>query len=167
MTAAQFEAGFLAANWQLHVVPPARRVLTFGDTEAEDVWGAYCGAGMLPEGERYDLVAVQGFARMACLRRAVALLRPQGGLLVLAQAQRPAYATAAQLVPAHWLRLTDAHAFGTTLVWMSVRAPGEVAEAGEEEDGEEEWLGGGSGAASVGGSHWAAAADVGAVIAQE
>ncbi|KAL4425356.1 hypothetical protein ABPG75_009372 [Micractinium tetrahymenae] len=162
VAAAQFEPAFLESHWQLHVAPPRRRVLTFGDTEAEEVWEEYCSARVLPAGAVFDVVAVQGFARMACLRRAVALLRPQGGLLVLPQAQRPAYAAAAELVPAHWLRLSDSHALGTTLVWMSIRSPGEAAAAGE--DG----LGGGSSSGSTGRDPgWAGSADVGAVIAQE
>ncbi len=166
VAAAQFEPGFLETHWQLHVAPPARRVLTFGDAEAADAWESYCGAGFLPDGARFDLIAVQGFARMACLRRAVALLRPQGGLLVLPQSQRPAYAAAAQLVPAHWLRLTDSHALGTTLVWMSVRRPGEAAAAGEDEDDSAE-LGGSSSGGGGGSEGWSGAADVGAVMAQE
>lgn len=121
MAEAQFDAGFLAARWDLHVVPPAGRVATFADTEDGQLFGDYCAATFVPDGTRFDVISVQGFARMACLRRAVQLLRPQGGLLVLAQAQRPAYKDAAALVPPHWLCLTDSHAFGQTTVWMSIR----------------------------------------------
>lgn len=167
MAAAQFEAAFLQTRWRLHVAAPRRRILTFGDIEAAEAWEDYCGARFLPAGERYDLVAVQGFARMACLRRAVELLRPQGGLLVLPQAQRPAYAAAVQLLPPHWLRLTDSHDFGTTLAWMSIRKPGEAAAAGEEEGDDDDELGGGRRDADVSGSGWVGAFDVGAVIAQE
>lgn len=130
VAAAQFEPADLAARWELRIAPPSRRVLTFEDTESPEAWGDYCGARFLPGGSRFDLIAVQGFARMACLARAVALLEPQGGLLVLPQAQRPAYAGAAALVPPHWLRFDDTHDLGTTVVWMSMRKPGEVGPGG-------------------------------------
>ena len=120
---AQFDAAFLAARWALHVVPPAGRVATFGDTEDGQLFADYCAAAFVPDGARFDIISVHGFARMACLRRAVQLLRPQGGLLVLPQAHRPAYKDAAALVPPHWLRLTDTHAFGQTIVWMSIQGP--------------------------------------------
>ena len=119
MAEAQFEAPWLAAHWDLRVARPSGGVATFADTESPALFADYCGAQWLPPGPAFDVIAVQGFARLACLRRAVALLRPQGGLLVLPQAQRPAYRGAAALVPPHWLRLTDAHDLGTTLVWMS------------------------------------------------
>lgn len=123
MAEAQFDAAFLAARWELHVVPPAGPVATFGDTEDGWLFADYCSAAFVPEGTHFDVISVHGFARMACLRRAVQLLRPQGGLLVLPQAQRPAYQAAAALVPPHWLRLTDTHAFGQTIVWMSIQGP--------------------------------------------
>ena len=124
MAAAQFEQPYLDSHWALHLAPPpAQRLLTFAATESGEAWADYCSAPFLPAGKQYDLIAVQGFARLACLRRAVEVLVPQGGLLVLPQAQRPAYAGAAALVPPHWLLLNDTHELGTTLVWMS-RAPG-------------------------------------------
>jgi hypothetical protein len=104
----------------LHVVPPRGQIVTFADTESAEAFDEYCAARFLPEGTQFDLIAVHGYARMACLRTAVRLLRPQGGLLVLPQAQRPAYAAAASLVPRHWLRFRDAHDLGETLVWVSI-----------------------------------------------
>lgn len=125
MAASQFDAAFLEAHWDLRLAPPpaGSRVASFADLESEALFGGYCAADFLPEGTRFDLIAVQGFARVACLRRALALLRPQGGLLVLPQAQRPAYRNAAALVPDHWVRLTDAHQLGTTHVWVSLENP--------------------------------------------
>lgn len=121
---AQFDAAWLREHWELRLVPtggapgPPR---TFADLESEERYADYCAAAFLPDDAQLDIVAVHGFARMACLRRAVQLLRPQGGLLVLPQAQRPAYRAAAALVPPHWLRLTDSHDLGQTIVWMSMR----------------------------------------------
>jgi hypothetical protein len=116
----QFEDAWLERGWELRVVPPQGPVVSFADTESGEVWDEYCALRFLAPSARFDLVAVQGFARMACLRRAVALLPPQGGLLVLPQAQRPAYAGAAAAVPPHWLLFRDAHDMGETLVWMSM-----------------------------------------------
>ena len=100
---------------------PKGEVASLGATECGEVWGDYCAAAFLPPDARFDVISVQGFARAACLRRAVQLLRPQGGLLVLPQAQRPGYrVAAAEAVPAHWLRFNDSHALGDTLVWMSL-----------------------------------------------
>lgn len=123
VTEAQFDAAALAQRWELHVLPPAGRVTTFADSESVQLWADYAAAAFLPEGASFDVISLTGYARMACLERAVQLLRPQGGLLVLPQAQRAAYAGAEARVPRHWLRLTDEHAFGTTVVWMSRAEP--------------------------------------------
>lgn len=104
------------------MVPPRGPVATFADTESEAAWEDYCALNFLAPTAQFDVIVVQGFARMACLRRAVGLLPSQGGLLVLPQAQRPAYSAATDVVPAHWLRFRDAHDMGETLVWMSVDA---------------------------------------------
>lgn len=125
MAEAQFDPAWLAARWDLRLVPPgsATPPATFAELESAELWADYCAADFLPPDARFDVIAVQGFARLACLRRAVALLAPQGGLLVLPQAQRAAYRGADALVPPHWLRLTDTHDLGTTHVWMSRHAP--------------------------------------------
>lgn len=119
----QFDAAALQQRWDMRVLPPAGGVTTFVDAESAERFADYCAAAVVPPGTLFDLVSVAGFARVACLQRAVQLVRPQGGLLVLPQAQRATYAGAERLVPPHWLRLTDAHSFGTTYVWMSMEAP--------------------------------------------
>ena len=118
---AQFEPAWLDSGWDLQLIPPQGPVTTFADTESGEVFEEYCALRFLPHGARFDIISVQGFARMACLARAVQLLAPQGGLLVLPQAQRPAYRGAAAIVPPHWLRLSDAHEMGETVVWMSMQ----------------------------------------------
>lgn len=123
MAEAQFDGAALAQRWQLRTLPPAGPVATFADAESGQLWADYAAAAFLPDDARFDIISLTGYARMACLDRAVQLLRPQGGLLVLPQAQRAAYAGAEARVPRHWLRLTDEHAFGTTLVWMSRAEP--------------------------------------------
>jgi hypothetical protein len=118
----QFEGSWLDKGWELRVIPPQAPVVTFADTESGDVFGDYCALSFLPSDAQFDIISVQGFARMTCLARAVQLLRPQGGLLVLPQAQRPPYARAQEVVPAHWLRFRDVHDLGETIVWMSVNS---------------------------------------------
>lgn len=67
------------------------------------------GAEDLPTGSQ-DLVSVDGRAREHCLKEAVRLLRPEGGVLLLDNSVRPRYADAiSKEIPAHWVRHDTVH----------------------------------------------------------
>ncbi|KAL6773952.1 hypothetical protein ACKKBG_A23195 [Auxenochlorella protothecoides x Auxenochlorella symbiontica] len=114
-----FGAEDLQARWRLRVVPPAGPVLTFLQAESyEHYFTAYVEAPENREGA-YSFIAVQGMARLAALRRAVKLLQPSGGVLVLANSQRKAYGPATSIVPEHWRVHTSGDERGATTVWQS------------------------------------------------
>jgi len=66
---------------------------------------------------KYDMIIVDGRARSACLQRAVALLKPEGGILVLDNSDRK---YKKDYVPTYWLRFTSINAQPVeTTVWLS------------------------------------------------
>jgi hypothetical protein len=69
----------------------------------------------------FDLVVVDGRSRMACLRRAVTLLKPQGGLLVLDNSERALYADKMKIVPAWWKVYESDFKPTQTTIWYSSR----------------------------------------------
>ena len=60
---------------------------------ALQVFADYVKAAFVPEAEAgtFDLVSIDGRARVACFPRALQLLKPHGGVLVLDNAERPYY----------------------------------------------------------------------------
>ena len=60
----------------------------------------YVVAEFLPEGKGiFDYISVDGRARMHCLERALPLLKPDGGILLLDNSDRAMYQKAFDMVP--------------------------------------------------------------------
>lgn len=78
-------------------------------------------AGVQPHELRtYDLAVVGDGDCAACIARALQLLKPRGGVLVVADAARPALATAIQAhVPSSFPRYDAATAQGFTSVFLT------------------------------------------------
>lgn len=118
-----FGGAELAGRWTLKVLPPEPgQVLTFAEAESYDRFKRYANVAFLESAgsrPRFDFVAIDGQARLACLQRALWMLRPHGGVLLLNNAQRGAYREVWDLIPARWLRLVDTNTFGQTVVWVS------------------------------------------------
>lgn len=62
----------------------------------------------------YDYISVDGRVRMDCLARALPLLRPAGGILLLDNSEREWYQVAFQMVPKHWLMVRRPHCLPDT-----------------------------------------------------
>ncbi len=67
---------------------------------------------------KFDLIIVDGRARSACLRRAVSLLKPEGGLLLLDNSERSHYMKDA-IVPGYWPRYVARGPPTETTLWLS------------------------------------------------
>ena len=62
-------------------------------------------ANFLPMGKgMFDYISVDGRARMHCLVRALPLLKPEGGVLLLDNSERELYQKAFDMVPSWWLK---------------------------------------------------------------
>ena len=63
-------------------------------------------ANFLPMGKgMFDYISVDGRARMHCLVRALPLLKPEGGILLLDNSERELYQKAFDMVPSWWLKV--------------------------------------------------------------
>ncbi len=67
---------------------------------------------------KFDLIIVDGRARSACLRRAVSLLKPEDGLLLLDNSERSQYMKEA-IVPGYWPRYVARGPPTETTLWLS------------------------------------------------
>ena len=66
----------------------------------------YVAANFLPMGKgMFDYISVDGRARMHCLVRALPLLKPEGGILLLDNSERELYQKAFDMVPSWWLKV--------------------------------------------------------------
>lgn len=120
-----YDAEFLARRWDSHVV---RRGTPVQDGAAEyqdpDSFKDYASAEFIPARDegKFDYVAVDGRSRMLCLKRALKLIKPEGGILLLDNSDRSWYTEHADIVPSHWLRFDDLMASQErTTIWMSCR----------------------------------------------
>ena len=56
----------------------------------------------------FDYISVDGRVRMPCLERALPLLKPEGGILLLDNSEREQYQVAFDMVPSRWLKVSGA-----------------------------------------------------------
>lgn len=114
------EKGNYSERWDIHIILPSAPPVTFLQADSyEHYFKTYADVPFL-DSNQYDVILVRGQARGACLSKAVALLRPHGGILVLPNAQRTQYQDAINQVPGHWRKFNDVNAVGLqTLVWLS------------------------------------------------
>lgn len=118
-----FSASYLADLWVPGTIPSAAPVQTFLQAESyEHYFRAYVDVDLPKIDGGFGFISVNGMARQAAIRRAVELLRPEKGVLVLANSQRARYAATASIVPAHWHMHTSGDERGATTVWLSRRA---------------------------------------------
>lgn len=128
----------LKSKWIVHTIPPVAQPITFQQAESyvhyfraySDLTGIIMtGSNSVGDGNRsnninnkeYDVVLVDGQSRSACLTRSISLLKPEGGVLILAGAQRWGYQEAVtQSVPPHWKMHRDRNAMGLeSVIWVS------------------------------------------------
>ncbi len=69
------------------------------------------------DGGRYDVISVDGGARVSCVMRAIPRLAP-GGYLILDNSERPRYAPGMNLVPADW-KQWDFLGIGSVNAWRA------------------------------------------------
>ena len=67
-----------------------------------------------------DVISIDGRSRVECARLAISLLKPSGGILILDNSERRAYAEVFRLMPRHWIRYSFKTKVDTTTVWISV-----------------------------------------------
>ena len=69
----------------------------------------------------FDFISDDGRSRVACLNEALkpGMLRPDYGVLILDNAERPVYNHATTKVPPHWLAVSFANHIDETVLWMS------------------------------------------------
>lgn len=67
-----------------------------------------------------DLISIDGRSRVECARVAISLLKPSGGILILDNSERRAYAEVFRLIPRHWIRYSFKTKVDTTTIWISV-----------------------------------------------
>lgn len=108
------------------MLPPSQgEVLTFAQAETYEHFKAYADVAFLESKggrPRFDFIAINGQARLACFQRALWMLRPHGGVLVLFNAQRQGYQEVHQMIPQNWLHFEDSTPMGTTRMWVSCQS---------------------------------------------
>ncbi|KAL4443596.1 hypothetical protein ABPG75_011333 [Micractinium tetrahymenae] len=114
-----FGADFAQERWQLRHIPtdpPDSR-----SSEDPQVFAEYVKAAFIPDSAAgtFDFVSIDGRARVACFTRALQLLKPHGGVLMLDNAERSYYRSGIESVPRHWLRYNAVNEEDTTIVWVS------------------------------------------------
>lgn len=117
-----FPEKFLSDRWQLHAIEPLPGTKEKGPDKEDPVkFKDYIEASFLPlEGGMYDYISVDGRARVPCFKRALPLLKPEGGILLLDNSERVQYADAFAVVPKHWLRFDDlVNTQERTTIWVS------------------------------------------------
>eukprot|EP00208_Stichococcus_sp_RCC1054_P000529 CAMPEP_0206143350 /NCGR_PEP_ID=MMETSP1473-20131121/20215_1 /ASSEMBLY_ACC=CAM_ASM_001109 /TAXON_ID=1461547 /ORGANISM="Stichococcus sp, Strain RCC1054" /LENGTH=300 /DNA_ID=CAMNT_0053538701 /DNA_START=207 /DNA_END=1109 /DNA_ORIENTATION=- len=117
-----FDKQFLAQRWELHAVEPLPGTKEKGPDKEDPIkFKDYIEASFLPKQEgTYDYISVDGRARVQCFKRALPLLKPEGGVLMLDNSEREWYADAFAAVPKHWLMFEDLVNTGEkTTIWVS------------------------------------------------
>lgn len=117
-----FPEKFLSARWQLHAVEPLPGTKEKGPDKEDPIkFKDYIEAKFLPkEDGTFDYISVDGRARVPCFKRALPLLKPEGGILMLDNSEREHYEDAFTMVPEHWLRFDDLVNTGErTTIWVS------------------------------------------------
>lgn len=120
----------LKRRWELHAVEPLPNTSEKGPDKEDPIkFKKYIEADFLPTaGGVYDYISVDGRARVHCLKRALPLLKPEGGILMLDNSEREWYADAFAAVPDHWLKFEDYVNTGErTTIWVSC-LPGKCGE---------------------------------------
>lgn len=86
-----YDAGKHAQAWPPPCLQPGNALQVFAE---------YAKAAFVPDSEAgtFDFVSIDGRARVACFPRALQLLKPHGGVLVLDNAERPHYRWEAALL---------------------------------------------------------------------
>lgn len=115
----------LASRWKGQLVLPGTSVnLTthpFSTEDYDKMYGEYVRHALTLPFQVFDFIVVDGRSRSACLKLIVdhVLLKQEGGILVLDNAERQHYAKAIKLVPHHWDRYDFSNQVDTTIVWIS------------------------------------------------
>lgn len=112
----------LEAQWKLHAIEPLPGTKEKGPDKEDPIkFKDYIDASFLPKEEGiYDYISVDGRARVPCFKRALPLLKPEGGILLLDNSEREWYADAFAAVPQHWLMFEDLVNTGEkTTIWVS------------------------------------------------
>mmetsp|Transcript_20606 Transcript_20606/g.62049 ORF Transcript_20606/g.62049 Transcript_20606/m.62049 type:complete len:322 (+) Transcript_20606:156-1121(+) len=106
-------------KWELHVVE-AKDFKTKALEEDYENFKDYVDAEFLPHTPTYDFVSVDGRARIHCMKRALPLVKPEGGIFMLDNSDREAYDEGYQSVPSHWLKFEDSVNTGErTTLWVT------------------------------------------------
>ena len=80
----------------------------------------YVDSTYLPSNASFDFVSVDGRARVACMSRALHILKPVGGVLLMDNSDREYYKAGYDLVPSHWLKFEDTVNTGErSTLWVS------------------------------------------------
>jgi hypothetical protein len=106
-------------RWDLYVVE-AKDFKTKALEEDYDNFKEYVDAEFLPHEPTYDFVSVDGRARIHCMKRALPLVKPEGGIFMLDNSDREAYVEGYDSVPSHWLKFEDSVNTGErTTIWIT------------------------------------------------
>jgi len=108
----------LSHKSEFHIIPGTNEGPEWAKSSTGKFFVDYVGVKLPKElHAKYDMIIVDGRARPACLHRAVSLLKPEGGILVLDNSERN---YKRDYVPAYWPRFTSIDARPTeTTVWLS------------------------------------------------
>lgn len=122
----------LSHKIQFHIIPPTKDPIKSkyddGNDNASFEWAKskhegyyyqqYVGVDIPKEYYgKFDMVIVDGRARSACLKRAVSLLKQEGGLLMLDNSERERYKK--DVVPEYWPKYEATGSPTETTLWLS------------------------------------------------
>ena len=111
------------SRWTMHHIPSNIVNFTPDQGETTAVFADYVAAAFIDASHKgtFDLISIDGRARVGCFPRALELIKPHGGVLVLDNSERPNYTPGVDLVPRQWLRYEFATEVDTTTVWVSIQ----------------------------------------------
>lgn len=69
--------------------------------------------------EEYGYISVDGRARNGCVLRAIKLLKPNNGILVLDNSERNRYKLAIKEIPSKWSRFDFPYSNGIVTIWIT------------------------------------------------
>ena len=93
--------------------------ITNTDYETDQSYKRYADS-IFSTGETFDLILVDGVARSLCIRNALCALKA-GGLLIIDNAERPAYSEAISLIPKPWKLVEFNCSVDRTLVYHKTK----------------------------------------------
>jgi len=105
------------SNVDLRLSSCEMRYVLDHDSEVEEQYENYSKMISNLEVKEFDVILVDGVTRSMCIKESISHLK-KGGMLVIDNAERPAYFKAIESVPSSWKRYEFSCAVDTTLIFI-------------------------------------------------